>query len=98
MTSRQALLTLLFSAVVCQVANADNWQEIEGAENLRKFVAGATAEITLQPGVIAIGKYNPDGSAEISAWGETFLRSWMTRDGVGSCRVASGGWGVRGVW
>jgi hypothetical protein len=80
MTSRQALLTLLFSAVVCQVANADNWQEIEGAENLRKFVAGATAEITLQPGVIAIGKYNPDGSAEISAWGETFLRSWMTRD------------------
>ena len=32
-------------------ALADNWQPMTGAETLRAFVAGATAEITLTPGV-----------------------------------------------
>ena len=50
-----------------------------GADTLHKFVAGATAEITLMPGVTAVGKYKVDGTAQIKAWNETFLRSWAVK-------------------
>ncbi len=60
-------------------ALADNWQPMTGAETLRAFVAGATAEITLTPGVTAIGKYHADGTAEITAWNETFPRRWAVK-------------------
>jgi len=57
-------------------AYADNWQPLEGADTLRNFVSGATAEIELKPGVTAVGKYHADGTAEIEAWNETFRRTW----------------------
>jgi hypothetical protein len=58
------------------LAYADNWQALEGADTLRSFVSGATAEIEVKPGVTAIGKYYADGTAEIEAWNETFRRTW----------------------
>lgn len=65
---------LLFAGL--SPALADNWEPMTGADTLREFVAGATAEITLTPEVTAVGRYNADGSAQIKAWNETFQRSW----------------------
>jgi hypothetical protein len=61
------------------LAYADNWQSLTGADTLQQFVSGVTAEIELRPGVIAIGKYNADGTAEIEAWNETFRRTWEVK-------------------
>lgn len=71
--------TLLITLALSPQANADNWQPITGAEALQQLVSGATAEIELQPGVTAVGKYNADGTAEIEAWNETFQRTWVVK-------------------
>jgi len=68
--------TVLVACMASPQAYAENWQALEGADNLRDFVSGATAEIELKPGVTAVGKYHADGSAEIEAWNETFRRTW----------------------
>ena len=69
------VLTFVMTGPVC----ADNWNDFSGAEKLHKFVAGASAEIELKKGVVAIGKYYVDGTAEIKAWDETFQRTWEVR-------------------
>ena len=58
--------TLLIAIAIFPQANADNWQPMTGADTLQEFVSGATAEIELQPGVTAVGRYNADGTAERS--------------------------------
>ena len=70
---------LLITPVLCAQASADNWQPMTGADTLQELVSGATAEIELQPGVTAVGKYNADGTAEIEAWNETFRRTWRVK-------------------
>ena len=70
---------LLASFTFSPLVNADNWQPITGAEALQQLVSGATAEIELQPGVTAVGKYYADGTAEIEAWNETFRRTWEVK-------------------
>jgi hypothetical protein len=73
------LRVLLIVFVTTGSAYADNWADLSGAETLREFVAGATAEIELKAGVVAIGEYYKDGSAKIEAWGESFPRTWEVR-------------------
>jgi hypothetical protein len=68
--------TILATIAASPLAYADNWQPLEGADTLRNFVSGATAEIEVKSGVIAVGKYYADGTAEIEAWNETFRRNW----------------------
>ena len=63
-------------------SRADEWERMEGAEELEAFVSGATAEITLKHGVVARGEYSPDGTAKIEAWNEVFHRTWEVRGGV----------------
>jgi len=70
---------VLLSCVVSQNALADNWQAFTGASTLKDFVSGATAEITLKPGVLAVGTYHADGTAQIQAWNETFERTWAVK-------------------
>ncbi len=71
-------LTLLITSAGAWVG-ADEWAPFEGAEQLRDLVAGATAEIELKPGHVAVGQYRADGTATITAWGETFERTWEVR-------------------
>ena len=75
-TSRHSALFLLISIWVAQPAHADNWTDFTGAEVLQEFVSDTSAEIDLRPGVTAVGQYNADGTAQITAWGETFDRTW----------------------
>ena len=70
---------IVMTFVTTEPAYADNWADLSGAETLRKFVAGASAEIELRQGVVAIGEYYEDGTAKIEAWGETFARTWEVR-------------------
>mgnify|MGYP000958252959 CR=1 FL=1 len=81
MSTRLSLskLVAFISCVTVQSALADNWQPFTGASALQEFVSGAIAEITLSPGVTATGTYNPDGTAQIQAWNETFKRTWKVK-------------------
>jgi hypothetical protein len=72
-------LGLLVSFSAAQSVQADNWQPFTGAGELRAFVSGATAEITLTPEVTAIGIYHADGTAQVKAWNETFQRTWEVK-------------------
>lgn len=77
-----ALALVLTSAGVG--VSADEWAPFEGAERLRDLVAGATAEIELKHGEVAMGQYRADGTATITAWDETYERTWEV---VGDDRV-----------
>ena len=76
-------LALLITSVSAWVS-AEEWAPFEGAEQLRDLVAGATAEIEMKPGHVAVGQYRADGTATITAWGETYERTWEV---VGDDRV-----------
>jgi hypothetical protein len=78
---------LLLAWVILQPAYADAWQPITETTNLQALVAGATAEIQLEPGVIAAGEYHADGSAEIKAWNETFHRIWVVYPRVATSQL-----------
>ena len=77
--SKRITAALLIGCATFPLAYADNWQPLAGADTLQQLVSGATAEIELRPGVTAVGKYNADGTAEIEAWNETFLRTWAVK-------------------
>ena len=77
--NRFATATFLVACAASPLAFADNWQALTGADTLRNFVSGATAEIELHGDVTAVGKYNADGTAEIEAWNETFRRTWSVK-------------------
>jgi hypothetical protein len=76
MNTRTHFTCLLLTCALTQLALADNWEPLTGADTLREFVSGAVAEITLKPDVVAIGTYHADGTAQIEAWNETFERTW----------------------
>jgi hypothetical protein len=76
----------VFRAFFCVTAliahgwvSAEEWAPFEGADQLRDLVAGGTAEIELGHGKVAHGEYRTDGTATITAWGETFNRTWEVR-------------------
>jgi hypothetical protein len=77
-----AFVLLVSSASVC--LHAEEWAPLEGADTLRDLVAGATAEIEMKPGHVAVGQYRADGTATVTAWGETYERTWEV---VGDDRV-----------
>ena len=76
---RSIFTALLITFTLSTQAIAENWQPMTGADTLQQLVSGATAEIELQPGVTAVGKYHADGTAEIEAWNETFRRTWEVK-------------------
>jgi len=60
-------------------AQADTWVPVTGAERLVEFVAGATAEFEVKPGVTGSGIYKEDGTAEIKIYDGTFRRTWEVK-------------------
>lgn len=80
---------MLIAFVTAGLVYADNWAGLSGAETLREFVAGATAEIELKEGIVASGKYFPDGTAKIDAWGETFPRTWEVQGDDQVCYMSA---------
>lgn len=77
--NRHSLNALSLALVLTASAQAADWQPLTGAATLQDFLSGAIVEITLTPGVTAVGKYHADGTAEILAWNEIFRRTWQVR-------------------
>jgi hypothetical protein len=76
----KSIVCMLFSMVVLAAhgsVSAEEWVPFEGAAKLQALVSGATAEIELGPGQVVRGEYRADGTATITAWGETFERTWQ---------------------
>jgi hypothetical protein len=72
-----AAVAALAIFVPTETVQAENWTPVTGSETLTKLVSGATAQIELQQGGVAVGKYFADGTAEIEAFGETIERTWQ---------------------
>jgi hypothetical protein len=78
MASNKRLPTALLSTILAggALAQETQWQAVTGADTLRGFLSGASAERELPNGGISRGVYNADGSGEVQAWGEVFPRTW----------------------
>ncbi len=66
-------LTLLLTV---SHAQAQDWQPLTGADNLRALVSDTDFKSLVTDEVEATGRYNADGTGVVRAWGETFLRTW----------------------
>ncbi|QFU77400.1 hypothetical protein EY643_17965 [Halioglobus maricola] len=73
-------LAVLSASVFSTSVLAQNWQPLTDDEELRALVSDTVLEGTLRGNVKAIGRYNSDGTGELTAWGDTFGRSWVVRD------------------
>ena len=69
-------LLLAFAATVVQ---ANEWEPVTGTEALSEFMSGAIAERELPNGSLSRGEYFADGTGILSAWGETFPRTWSVQ-------------------
>ena len=60
-------------------AQTDQWQPVSGAETLRNFVSGLTAERTLPNGEISKAEYRADGTGTLYSWGASLSRTWSIK-------------------
>ena len=58
---------------------AQTWEPYTGAENLRRLMSDTVVEDEPKEGVTSIGRYNKDGTGELTVWGETFNRTWRVQ-------------------
>ncbi|MDX1560107.1 MAG: hypothetical protein R3193_14455 [Marinobacter sp.] len=84
---RWACLGLL--TMIALPLQAEDWSAVTGREALTDLISGATAEIEVEPGRTAIGRYAADGSARIEAWGEVFERTWRVEGEDRVCYTSS---------
>ncbi|MEP1473003.1 MAG: hypothetical protein ABJK20_15010 [Halieaceae bacterium] len=71
---RPFLFTLLFALPGAVLAQT--WEPYTGAENLRRLMSDTVVEAKPKEGVTSVGRYNKDGTGELTVWGETFPRTW----------------------
>lgn len=67
-----ALVLIATSAV----AQDGEWEPIRGADTLKEFMSGLTAERRLPGGGMSRAEYFADGTGVLYSWGETFPRTW----------------------
>lgn len=67
-------LSLFLSAVT--MAQEGQWSPVTGAQTLRDFMSGLTAERTLAGGETAKAEYSSDGTGILTEWGASFPRDW----------------------
>jgi hypothetical protein len=58
---------------------AQGWEAYTGAENLRRLMSDTVMEGVPREGVTSTARYNKDGTGELTAWGETFPRTWRVQ-------------------
>ncbi len=83
-------LVLTASAAVAQDGD---WQPIRGAETLKEFMGGLTAERKLRGGGMSKAEYSADGTGVLHAWGETFPRTWTVEGDTQVCITQESGTG-----
>lgn len=61
------------------MAQNEQWTLVTGADTLRDFMSGLTAERTLAGGEVAKGVYSADGTGLLTEWGASFSRAWEVK-------------------
>lgn len=74
-----AAFALLLAVSTAGIAQDGEWTPVTGAQKLRDFMSGLTAERELPSGGLARGEYRADGTGTLNAWGETFPRAWSVK-------------------
>ncbi len=73
---KTAVAILLVLAATAAVAQDGDWEPIRGADTLKEFMSGLTAERKLPGGGVSKAEYSADGTGVLHSWGETFPRTW----------------------
>lgn len=77
------------------LAHNGDWAVLTGANILREFMSGLTAERALPNGQVSRGEYRADGTGILRAWGATVPRTWEIK-GVELGGLFSHQWNVGG--
>jgi hypothetical protein len=81
---------LVLSCATAALAQNDDWAPMTGANALREFMSGLTAERTLPNGELSRGEYRADGTGILRAWGATIPRTWEIEGDDQLCVTAEG--------
>jgi hypothetical protein len=73
------LILLIQILLLSSQLSAQSWEPYTGAKKLRQLMSNTVMEGALKKGVTSIARYNEDGSGELTAWGETLLRTWRVQ-------------------
>ena len=68
---------LLASTMV--MAQDTEWRPVTGAQALREFMSGLTAERELENGDISRAEYHADGTGTLYSWGAAIPRTWSVK-------------------
>ena len=71
------------------VAQEGDWVPVTGAETLREFMSGLTAERTLPGGGVNRAEYYADGTGVLHSWGASFRRTWEVEGDEFAHRIAA---------
>lgn len=84
--ARRCISTILFVATAWPaVSSAQDWQPVNGRENLARLFTDTVMEASLTNKVKATARYNADGSGELSAWNDVFTREWKVESDEQAC-------------
>jgi hypothetical protein len=75
-TVRISRCLMLMCGALSASAHAQTWEPVVGADKLREVFTDTIFERTLRVGSVATGRYNADGTGELTIVGETFEREW----------------------
>ncbi len=73
---KTAVAIALVLTATAAVAQDGDWEPIRGADTLKEFMSGLTAERNLPGGGVSKAEYFADGTGGLHSWGETFPRTW----------------------
>jgi len=62
-------------------SHAQTWQALTDEAEIRALFTDTVLTTQLKDGVVATSRYNSDGTGELSAWGDTFVRGWKVENG-----------------
>ncbi len=89
MTRFQILASCLtFAFSISTSAQGGDWQPVTGAEKLREFMSGTTAERMMPNGEISRGEYRADGTGTLYSWGASIPRAWSVKGDDQVCVTA----------
>jgi hypothetical protein len=78
---------LLVMAAISTAQSAE-WEPVTGADNLREFMSGRTAERKLPNGEMSRGEYHADGTGTLYSWGAAIPRTWEVKGDDQICVTA----------
>jgi hypothetical protein len=82
------VLSALLFASTSAMAQGNKWVPVTGADNLREYMSGLTAERELARGEMSRGEYRADGTGTLYSWGAAIPRTWTVKSDDQICVTA----------